>query len=317
MKTITYATPAKIHLMGEHSVVFGKPALLAAIDKHITVSLSSDSKNPGLSFASKHNILKDFQKIIEESVKTHCKIRTIPPYAAIITSDIPIGAGLGSSAALSTAFTAALLSHLHIKFNNALLFKIAYEGERFFHGNPSGGDLAVVIEGGLLYFRKEFEFLKSFSNLDFEIKDSLNNFFIINSGKPNESTLDMVKKVGKLKNSNTQKIDAIFENQEIQTKNLVIALKESNENLLKDSIKDGEANLEKLDIVGKNAQKIIRGIEKIGGVAKISGGGGVKKGSGIVLCYHNDLHIFKNFCTENNLSFEKIKIVNTGIKKLS
>src|SRR3989344_3174282 len=39
-KQITVSAPGKIHFLGEHVVVYGKPALLAAIDKRCTVSIS-------------------------------------------------------------------------------------------------------------------------------------------------------------------------------------------------------------------------------------------------------------------------------------
>lgn len=304
MNKIYFSTPAKIHLMGEHSVVHGKPALLAAIDKRITVSVTDS--------ATSHEdvIPEKLRKVIEESIKTQCSISKIPIYYVSISSDIPIGLGLGSSAAMSAAFTAALLTFLEIKFDNALLFKIAYEGERLFHGNPSGGDLAVSIEGGLLYFRKEFEFLKSFSHLPFPISENIKPFIIINSGKPDESTLEMVKNVGEQKKENPELINAIFEDQELQTKNLVLSLKEGNEDLLISSIKAGELNLEKLNVVSETTKKIIREIEDTGGAAKISGGGGIKNGSGMLLCYHKDPQVL-----QNAFECEAITISERGIIK--
>lgn len=309
MDTISFSAPAKIHLMGEHSAVHGKPALLAAINKRITISISDsiDSKNDSIPEKLKH--------VIEETIKNQCKISTIPNYFASISSNIPVGLGLGSSAAMSAAFTASLLTFLEIKFDNALLFKIAYEGEKLFHGNPSGGDLAVSIEGGLLYFRKEFEFLKSFSHLPFPISKKIQPFVIINSGKPDESTLEMVKNVGELKKESPEKINAIFEDQELQTKNLVLSLKDGNENLLINSMRLGEANLEELNVVSGAANEIIRKIEKAGGASKIQGGGGIKNGSGMLLCYHPNLQILLNLTAKNQLESEIITIDERGIIK--
>ncbi len=316
MNTISYSAPAKIHLMGEHSVVHGRPAVLAAIDKHVTVTLQESKNNEGFIFENNDKSLSDFRHIIETSIKTYFKDISIPSYSATITSTIPIGTGLGSSAALSAISTATLLEFLEIPFDNALVFKIAYEGEKFFHGNPSGGDLAVVIEGGLLYFRKEFEFLKSFSKLDFNISNSVNNFYIINSGRPEESTLTMVKHVGELKEKNTEKIEKIFWNQEKITKDLVTALKDGNEDLIIKCIRQGEKNLETLEVVGEKAKTIISDIESIGGAAKISGGGGVKNGSGMLLTYCTDNAKIEKLCGEKNLELEPIKIVEQGITKI-
>jgi len=41
---ITVSVPGKIHLMGEHAVVYGMPALLASINKRMKVSIEA-SKN--------------------------------------------------------------------------------------------------------------------------------------------------------------------------------------------------------------------------------------------------------------------------------
>lgn len=308
---VIVSVPGKIHLLGEHAVVYGKPALLAAINKRLTVTISPSNKPIGFHLKEHEKDIILFQKTIEDTIKKTCGIKKIPSYTASIHSDIPLGFGLGSSAALSAAATAALLSFLNISWNKKLVFEIAYQGEKFFHGNPSGGDLATVIEGGLLYFRKEFEFLKSFFSLPFDT--TIKNFVIINSGKPAETTYDMVAKVGTLKKSSPKKVAALFNDQELLVKELVLALKEGNENTLISVLRSGEKNLEKLGVVGTKSKKIIRAIEKLGGAAKISGGGGYKKGAGMLLAYHKNPQVILTFAKKNNLDAEKIVIEQTGI----
>src|SRR3989344_1158171 len=124
---ITVSVPSKVHLLGEHSVVYGRPALLAAINKRISVSITSSKTKQ---IQGVHLYMRQIKRVLE----------------------------------------------------------IAYKGEKFFHGNPSGGDLAVVLEGGLLWFRKEFEFLKMFVRLPFMPHRNIKQFVLINSGKPAEAT---------------------------------------------------------------------------------------------------------------------------------
>ena len=157
MKNIIVSAPGKIHFLGEHAVVYGKAALLAAIDKRISVAISAtkEKKVDDLS-------LEELKKVIEQAIKRKYKISKIPPHSISISSDIPIGYGLGSSAALSAALAFALLISLGVDADKTTVFDIAYKGESLFHGNPSGGDLATVIEGGFLWYRKEFEFLRHF-----------------------------------------------------------------------------------------------------------------------------------------------------------
>lgn len=306
---ITISVPSKVHLLGEHAVVYGKPALLAAIDKRISVAITS-SKIKHIQGAQMYTKeIGELLKILEKEIKKKTKIKKIEPYSIRIISQVPVGSGLGSSAALSASLTAAILSFLKVPWDKKNIFDIAYAGERFFHGNPSGGDLATAIEGGFLWFRKEFEFLKTFAPLPFKPHKNIKQFILINSGKPKESTKEMVEKVAKLKTSFPQKAQSLFDSQEELTKQMVIALKDGDENSLIECIRSSEKNLENLGVVGKKAQSIIKEIEGLGGAAKITGGGGIKSGSGMLLVYYKDLKKILGYAKQNNLD---VLIIETG-----
>lgn len=312
---ITISVPSKIHLLGEHAVVYGKPALLAAIDKRILVTITS-SKTKHIQGAGKYiREIGELLKILEKEIKEKTKIKKIKPYSMKINSQVPAGSGLGSSAALSAGLTAALLSFLKVPWDKKIIFDIAYAGERFFHGNPSGGDLATVIEGGFLWFRKEFEFLKTFSLLPFNPHADIKQFVLIDSGKPEESTKEMVEKVAKLRTSFPQKVQLLFNQQEELTKQMVIALRDGDEDGLIECIKSGEKNLEGLGVVGEKAQVIIRGVEKLGGAAKISGGGGSKDGSGMLLAYNKDTDRLLNYVKQKKLKLLSIQVGGEGLRK--
>lgn len=312
---ITISVPSKIHLLGEHAVVYGKPALLAAIDKRILATITS-SKTKHIQGAGKYTPeIRELLKILEKEIKEKTKIKKIKPYFMKINSQVPVGSGLGSSAALSACLTAALLSFLKVPWDKKTVFDIAYAGEKFFHGNPSGGDLAVVIEGGFLWFRKELEFLKTFSSLPLKPHKNIKQFVLIDSGKPEESTKEMVEKVAKLRTSFSQKVQLLFNHQEELTKQIAIAFRDGDEDSIIECIKSGERNLEELGVVGKRAQEIIRGVEKLGGAAKISGAGGVRSGSGMILVYGVDRDRLLNYVKQNKLKLLSIRIGEEGLKK--
>ncbi|KAG6775097.1 hypothetical protein POTOM_018523 [Populus tomentosa] len=83
------------------------------------------------------------------------------PATVVVTSELPLGSGLGSSAALCVAFSAALLAcsdsvNVDMKQQGwlivgeselELLNKWAFEGEKLIHGKPSGIDNTVSTYG--------------------------------------------------------------------------------------------------------------------------------------------------------------------------
>ncbi len=313
---ITISVPAKVHLLGEHSVVYGKPALLSAINLRVLVTISSEIKQ-------RKNATEDpydenafaLQKIIETVIKKKFKIKTIPPYRIKVTSEIPIGYGLGSSAAISAGYSAALLSFLKIEWDYTLVNEIAYEGEKLFHGNPSGGDVAAVINGGFIWFRKELESLKIIHPIPHKIHKSIGQFFLIDSGKPVENTKEMVRLVKQKLAAESSKLKAIFDDQEKLTKELLVSLLDGNQADLINTIKKGEKNLETLGVVGSKVKSMIRDVESIGGACKILGGGGVTDGSGMLLAYHQNSKELLELIKHNKWNFKRIKLGETGLKK--
>ncbi len=309
------SVPGKIHLLGEHSVVYGKIALLTAINLRVITTISSSNKDAVILKDAKYKkqitILKG---VIQNEIQKLYPDVLIPPLEIKIESELPVGSGLGSSAALSVSLTAGILEFLKLKADNQKIFEIALKGEELFHGNPSGGDIAACLHGGLISFKKDNALKQKVTPLPFIKSTKVKNFFLIFSGKPQETTKVMVGKVTKLRQNRGDFVDRIFNNQENLTKKLQRALQSGNEKLLIASIQSGEANLEAIGVVGMKAAKIIREIEKIGGAGKILGGGGVKKGSGMLLIYHKSPKEIIKFAKKNNLKYQQIEIAQEGLK---
>lgn len=312
---ITISVPSKVHLLGEHSVVHGKPALLAAINKRILITITSSAVKEIKGAEGFISQVEKLLQILEAEIIRRFSFKKLESYSISIKSEIPVGSGLGSSAALSAGLVAALLSFLRVPWDKKLIFDVAYAGEKFFHGNPSGGDLVTVIEGGFLWFRKDFEFLKTFSSLPFKPHKNIKQFILINSGKPEESTKEMIEKVAKLKILFPLKVQSLFHLQEELTKQMVIALKDGDENSIINCIKFGERNLEKLGVVGKNAQSTIIDIERLGGAAKISGAGGIKNGSGMLLVYIKNKEKLFNYAKKKNIELLPINVGEEGLRR--
>jgi len=273
---ITVSVPGKVHLMGEHAVVYGKPAFLAAVNLRMRVTVVEGTGK----IISSEPI--DHARYAVTFLLNQLKIAKPKKTNVTIDSDIPAGFHLGSSAAVAVGITGAMM-YFHKKIWNPIrINELAYEIEKKQHGAPSGGDNTIVTMGGFIWYRKELEFLKSIWQLPFKTK--LHHFFLIDTGKPRETTGEMVAFVAK--QPNVQKF--CVEN-EIQTKRIAVALKENDEQVFIDAMRKGERSLEEIGVVSKKAIEQIRSIEKSGGAAKILGGGGKKDGVGYLLCYAHNL----------------------------
>lgn len=289
------SAPGKIHLLGEHAVVYGKKALLATIDLRVTVSISPAKKFSGNGV---------FKRIIEPIIKKKFNLQKIPSYKLEVNSQIPLGCGLGSSAAISAAYIGALLSFLKIKWDKTLINKLTFEAEKVFHGNPSGGDNSTVVYGGLIWF--------PIKKLDFTIPEKLaRNFVLINTGKPNETTKHMIEIVA----AHKDKYKKIFDDQERLVKELLPVLKNGNEQEFIRIIREGEKNLESIGVVSIFVKSIIRQIEKAGGAAKICGAGGKSKATGVLLAYHPHKTIIEKIAQAENLPYFSTALGVEGLRQ--
>jgi mevalonate kinase len=204
----------------------------------------------------------------------------IPKIKVSVESEIPSGYHLGSSAAVAVATVGACMYFLKKIWNPVSINQLAYEVEKYIHKTPSGIDNTAITFGGFLWYRKELEFLRSFWQLPLKLPPALNHFSLIDTGRPKENTGEMVSFVKSQKN-----VQKFLDENETQTKRIAVALKEGDEKILIDAMRKGERTLEGIGVVSNKVVHTIRSIEKVGGAAKILGGGGRTDGVGYLLCY--------------------------------
>lgn len=149
----------KIILLGEHAVVYGYPALAAALDRGVTVvpvptpaggplRLELRAWNVAVAAGDDHPVARSLTAIADALGAGR------PPLSLIGDAQIPPGAGLGSSAALAVAVARALGVHLRRPIDAAELARAAGASEALVHGRPSGVDVALAIAGGVGVFRR-------------------------------------------------------------------------------------------------------------------------------------------------------------------
>ncbi|MFN0249775.1 MAG: mevalonate kinase [Kofleriaceae bacterium] len=164
----------KIILLGEHAVVYGFPALAAALDRGVTVdaiptpaggSLRIDIPAWGL------RVLASDDHPVSRSLIAIADTLGVgrPPVTLVGDAQIPPGAGLGSSAALAVACARALLAYKvddararstaeggidKRKVDAALVAEAAAASEALMHGRASGIDVAFAASGGIGVYRR-------------------------------------------------------------------------------------------------------------------------------------------------------------------
>lgn len=167
MPSTSASAPAKIILVGEHAVVYNRPAIAVPVNAvrarvaiHPLIGQPSGNiqiSAPGINLDS---ALKDLDihhplRVIIDSTLSTLGIALPPAFKLIITSTIPFAAGMGSSAAVSVAVVRGLTNFLGHPLQNDMVNSLAHEVEKIHHGTPSGIDNSVIAYNQPIYFCKE------------------------------------------------------------------------------------------------------------------------------------------------------------------
>jgi mevalonate kinase len=72
----------------------------------------------------------------------------------LVKSEIPVAAGLGSSAAVAVATVAAVAKVLEMDLSREEISKLSYSAEEYVHGKPSGIDQTISTFGGVITYRR-------------------------------------------------------------------------------------------------------------------------------------------------------------------
>lgn len=311
-KRIKVSAPGKIILSGEHAVVYGKPEIIAAVNRRLEVTLKEiEGAAKSLIFSSQEST-----DLLKFAVKKVFKILGQPLQRALkisVDSEIPVGSGLGSSAALAVAVTTGLFKYFNQPIDRKKINEIAYKIEKRQHGAPSGGDNTIVTYGSFLWYRKETEFLKIFEPLKFKASN-FPKFILINTGRPQETTGEMVAGVRRLYERKKIQTERILNEMEKVTKEMLVVLSQARKGKIMSVIKRNERLLEKLGVVSFFGRKVIKEIEKKKGVAKICGAGGKKKGSGILLAFHPRKDVVFKVAKKWNLPAFEVKLGEEGAR---
>jgi mevalonate kinase len=156
------AGKGKAILFGEHFVVYGLPALAAGISSETTAKLTRvrsfghrlvDNRPAMPGYKEKKY---DEQKASLEIMLKHLNIDTTKMGFQIdLDGDLVCASGIGASAASCVAIVRALNDEFNLGLDDEQVNAAAYEGEKGYHGTPSGLDNTASTYGGLVWFERD------------------------------------------------------------------------------------------------------------------------------------------------------------------
>lgn len=160
------SAPGKAILLGEHAVVYGRPAIAVPVWEVAARAevLDDPGAPPGSVWleAPAVGLADDLAALDAAHPLARIILDTLHAIGAEsscglrlrVTSTIPIASGLGSGAAVSVAVARALSQHLGAALDPSRVSDLAYAVERIHHGTPSGIDNTVIAYGLPVYFRR-------------------------------------------------------------------------------------------------------------------------------------------------------------------
>ncbi|MCS7107542.1 MAG: mevalonate kinase [Acidilobaceae archaeon] len=162
---IEASAPGKVILFGEHFVVRGTRAIATAVNLRARVRVERaedkiviESKNLDLRAVLERSLSSDVRAELAPYVSVLRALQergySLVPHRAVIASEMPLSAGLGSSAATSVAYALAYSALHGDPLKEEELFQVSMAGERVAHGNPSGIDNAIAVRGGTIVYRR-------------------------------------------------------------------------------------------------------------------------------------------------------------------
>ena len=267
--------PGKIILFGEHFVVHGTHAVVCAINKRVSVT-SETNDTAAISIES--SLGKAAIPITEDVDTVEKKFR---PFFFIakevisdhnfknginikIESDIPIGAGLGSSTACCVA-GAATISNLISKPDISQILDMSIDAERTIFPKTSGADCTVSALGGIIEYQKESDPKSIKTEHDFD-------FVVVNSQKMH-NTDAVVSRVNQFKEKNEDAFSELCKEEDNLISKAVDSLQTFDLDIIGKCMSQNQIFLERIGVSNNVLLDIVKSIEKETFGAKLTGAG--------------------------------------------
>jgi mevalonate kinase len=335
-------SPGKLILSGEHSVLFGGSAITIAVDKYATTTvLPNISKSISFNLinlrhrdsftiqtlidvkkrlADKYHQFQAGDCGIKEVLQTpfalaqftfmtlleHFNTKIIKGLNISTESDIPIGCGMGSSAAMILSALKALAAYFKIELKPERYLYLGRKIENLQHGFSSGIDLCASLFGGCTYHQTASSHTTLNTNA---LNQQSLSMFMVNTGAPYVSTGESVEYV----RQHFAKDQQLWQEFADVTTSIKQNLQTNNSTAIIDLIRYNHELLTKIHIVPQKIQNFITELETQHAAAKICGSGSISgSNAGIVLVFAESAQQINKICTKYNFTVSHVNLTNRG-----
>jgi len=251
----------KTILFGEHFVVYGLPAIASALDS-VTIAdvkviegsgwVVDDQRQatPGYKKKKNNEAMQSIQNVLD-----YLKINTENQKLEIsFGGDLFAASGVGASAAQCTSLSRALNETFNLNLDDEKINNAAYEGEKAYHGIPSGIDNTVSTYGGLIWFVKNLNGGKN--TMDLLQSPKKIPLVIANTGIT-ASTTEVVADVRRLKEESPDEFEKIFKEYKNLADNSRQALLKGDINTIGALMNENHILLQKITVSGEINDKLV------------------------------------------------------------
>lgn len=297
--------PGKLILTGEHAVVYGRPALAMAVNRNAQAFITMAGADETVSFDLPNlqvgtesftlRALREFHGRVlrnyEEFQAGRLSIREVVrkpvdlfQFAFVtimdglhlkmgggvhvrLNSNIPIGCGMGSSAATILSVLRGLGHYYRVDFRPEWYSRYSLEVENMQHGKASGLDTYVSMHGGCVRFQNgEAQ----------ELPLPRMPLYIVNTGTPASTTGEAVASVARRIGAKS----ALWENFEAVANHMQKALLHDDLKAFQKTMRDNHRLLNEIGVVPGRVAEFVSEVETAGAAAKICGAGAVAGDAG-------------------------------------
>jgi len=265
----------KAILFNEHFVVYKIPAIVSAIGKYTVakvepISSSGWKINDNRKATPKYKEDKIDQQ--KDSINRILKKMSIDiskkGIDITLEGNLYCASGIGASAASCVAIARALSNHFNLNLSDEQINEVAYEGEKGYHGTPSGIDNTASTFGGLIWFEKGEENVMDKIDIGSPVEIVMGN-----TGKVANTTA-AVAGVRERKEKDSEKYDKIFDRAENIAYLAKNALINEDYKELGKLMNENHKLLQQIEVSSKELDFLVKLARERGALgAKLTGGG--------------------------------------------